>query len=55
MKKQNVPIEEVYDIGYEEYFYSVDICFIEWPELIMDLLPERYVELSIEEIDNNQR
>lgn len=48
-------IEEVYDIGYEEYFYSGDFCFIEWPELVMDLLPERYVELSIEEIDNNRR
>lgn len=48
-------IEEVYDIGYEEYFFSGDFCFIEWPELVMDLLPERYVELSIEEIDNNKR
>ncbi len=33
-------IEEVYDFGYEEYFYkSEGICLIEWPELIEDILP----------------
>jgi len=33
-------IEEVYDFGYEEYFYNDEgICFIEWPELIEDILP----------------
>ncbi len=31
-------IEEVYDIGYEEYFYSGAICLMEWPEKIMELL-----------------
>jgi len=41
-------LEEVYDIGYEEYFYSGDYCFIEWPELVMDILPESYVEIEIE-------
>ncbi|MGE0078951.1 MAG: tRNA (adenosine(37)-N6)-threonylcarbamoyltransferase complex ATPase subunit type 1 TsaE [Bacteroidales bacterium] len=34
-------IEEVYDFGYEEYFYGdAGICLIEWPELIEDILPE---------------
>jgi len=41
-------IEEVYDIGYEEYFYSNEYCFIEWPEMIRELLPESYVYINIE-------
>lgn len=41
-------LEEVYDIGYEEYFYSGNYCFIEWPEMVTELLPESYVYLSIE-------
>ena len=41
-------LEEVYDIGYEEYFYSGNYCFIEWPELVADILPESYVAIKIE-------
>lgn len=48
-------IEEVYDIGYEEYLYSGNYCFMEWPEMIMHLLPERYVLLTIEEIEKEER
>jgi len=48
-------IEEVFDIGYEEYFYSGYFCFIEWPEMIMELLPESYVYLSIEITEGNKR
>ena len=33
-------LDEVYDMGYEDYFYSGALCFIEWPELIEELLPE---------------
>ena len=42
-------IEEVYDFGYEEYFYGdTGICLIEWPELIEDILPsESVVRLTI--------
>ena len=47
--------EEVYDLGYEEYFYSGDLCFIEWPELIEDLLPEDAVRISIYEIEGGKR
>jgi tRNA threonylcarbamoyladenosine biosynthesis protein TsaE len=37
-------VEEVYDFGYEEYFYnSVGICLIEWPELIEALLPQENI------------
>ncbi len=42
-------LEEVYDMGYEEYFYSGALCFIEWPELIEELLPEDSVKVTISE------
>jgi tRNA threonylcarbamoyladenosine biosynthesis protein TsaE len=42
-------LEEVYDMGFEEYFYSRALCFIEWPELIEDVLPEDAVKVTIEE------
>ena len=41
-------LEEVYDMGYEDYFYSGALCFIEWPELIEDLLPDDAVRVNIE-------
>lgn len=41
-------LEEVFDIGYEDYVYSGCYCFIEWPELAEDLLPEGTVRLGIE-------
>lgn len=48
-------IEEAYDFGYEDYFYSGAICFIEWPEKITDLLPGDCISVSIKEIENSQR
>ena len=36
-------------MGYEEYFYSGALCFIEWPELIESLLPDDVVRVTIEE------
>jgi len=48
-------IEEVYDMGYEEYFYSGNLCFIEWPELIEELLPENAVKVTIEEQADGSR
>ena len=48
-------LEEVYDMGYEDYFYSGALCFIEWPELIEDLLPGDAVKVSIEEQENGNR
>lgn len=41
--------EEVFDIGYEEFLYSGDYCFIEWPEKVAELLPENYVYVGINE------
>ena len=48
-------LEEVYDMGYEDYFYSGALCFIEWPELIEDILPEDAVRVSIEEQADGSR
>lgn len=48
-------IEEVYDMGYEDYFYSGSLCFLEWPELIEDLLPEDAVKVTIEEQADGRR
>ena len=40
-------LREAYDLGYEEYFYSGDLCLVEWPEKVEPLLPEEVVELTI--------
>ena len=48
-------LEEVYDMGYEDYFYSGAVCFIEWPELIEELLPGDTVKVSIEEEEDGSR
>ncbi len=48
-------IEEAYDFGYEDYFYSGQLCFIEWPELVEPLLPENVVRVQITVQDNDQR
>ena len=42
-------LEEVYDVGYEDYFYSGALCFIEWPELIEEVLPGNAVKVEIAE------
>ena len=48
-------LEEVYDMGYEDYFYSGALCFIEWPELIEDVLPEDAVKVRITENADGSR
>ena len=48
-------IEEVYDMGYEDYFYSGALCFIEWPELVEELLPGNAVKVTIEELEDGNR
>ena len=48
-------LEEVYDMGYEDYFYSGALCFIEWPELIEELLPEDAVKVQIIEKEDGTR
>ena len=48
-------LEEVYDMGYEDYFYSGALCFIEWPELIEEILPDDAVRVSITEQEDGSR
>lgn len=48
-------LEEAYDFGYEDYFYSGNLCFIEWPELIESILPNNRVEVQINETDIGSR
>ena len=48
-------IEEVYDMGFEDYFYSGALCFIEWPELCEEVLPEDTVKVTIEESSDGTR
>ena len=48
-------LSEVYDMGYEDYFYSGALCFIEWPELVEELLPGDAVKVTIEELEDGSR
>lgn len=48
-------LSEVYDMGYEDYFFSGALCFIEWPELIEELLPGDAVKVKIEEQEDGSR
>lgn len=48
-------LQEAYDIGYEEYFYSGNICLIEWPERVAELLPESYIKVEITTLSPDQR
>lgn len=47
--------EEAFDFGYEEYIFGSNYCFIEWPELIENLLPDSYVKVKIIEKENGTR
>ncbi len=46
---------EALDLGLEEYLYSGNYCLIEWPEKIPDLLPEKYLKISIEAQPDQRR
>jgi len=46
---------EALDLGYEEYFYSGNYCFIEWPEKIPDLLPDHYIRVDVQVVSDNER
>ena len=48
-------LREAYDIGCEEYFYSGYPCFIEWPEMVEELLPEDAVKVTIEVLEDEAR
>lgn len=48
-------LEEAYDFGYEDYFFSGNLCFIEWPERIESLLPDDCVYVSIKVNEDGSR
>ena len=48
-------LEEVYDIGYEEYIDSGQYCFIEWPDKVASLLPPETVNVNLQIVGNNER
>lgn len=48
-------VAEAFDLGYEEYFYSGDLCLVEWPEKIEELLPEDAMIVRIEVTGENGR
>lgn len=48
-------MEEAFDFGYEDYFYSGNLCFIEWPERVDSLLPDDCVRVNISINEDNSR
>lgn len=48
-------IEEAFDFGYEDYFYSGSLCFIEWPELVENILPKDTVNVRILVLEDGSR
>ncbi len=49
-------VEEMFEIGYEEYFYGDGVCFIEWAELIRDILPEdvKWIKINKDLTSDNE-
>ncbi len=47
--------EEAMAIGVEEYFYSGNLCIVEWPQRIGGLIPEKFLKVEIENLDGEQR
>lgn len=47
--------EELLDLGYEDYFYSGEVCLLEWPEKIEQYLPESYLKIEILELPDGSR
>ncbi len=46
---------EAMNIGFEEYIYSEDYCLIEWPEKVEEIMPDRFVKVTITEKENGNR
>ena len=46
--------EELYDIGYEDYFYSGYLCLVEWPEMASGIIPANHISVKIR-VENDQR
>ena len=48
-------LEEAFDFGYEEYFYSGNLCLVEWPEKVESLLPDDVMTVRIDTPDEDVR
>jgi tRNA threonylcarbamoyladenosine biosynthesis protein TsaE len=48
-------VEEMYDLGYEEYFFSDAWCFVEWAEKAEEILTEEFIHVNIKADVNNKR
>jgi tRNA threonylcarbamoyladenosine biosynthesis protein TsaE len=48
-------IEEVFNLGYEDYFYASEYCFVEWPELVEELLPDHFIKVNIQVLEDGKR
>ena len=48
-------VEELYEIGYEEYFFGQGVTIIEWASMIMELIPEEAIKIEIERLDDMER
>jgi tRNA threonylcarbamoyladenosine biosynthesis protein TsaE len=48
-------IEEMYDIGYEEYFFGQGICLVEWADGVRELIPDNHLWIEITRLDENSR
>ena len=47
--------EELGVIGFEDYIYSQNICFIEWPEIVLDKINFKYLDIEVKYLDENNR
>ena len=52
---RSVRVVDVCDLGYEDYFYGGNLCLLEWPELIEDILPDDAMRVSITEQEDGSR
>ncbi len=48
-------VQELINLGYEEYFYGQGVCLVEWAEKVQELLPENRIEINLKIISENQR
>lgn len=48
-------LDEIIDLGIEDYLYSDNFCFVEWPEMIENISPEEYFEINIEILNDFKR
>ena len=48
-------VEEAFEVGLEDYLYSDNYCFIEWPEVANELFPNDFISISIEKTSETER